>query len=140
MTGVSVARTLLEKDSSSKLVVFEARGLCSGATGRNGGQLATNAGEIYSELRERFGPEQAGRIAAFTFKTCERMEEIISQYAPEEGELRKILKVRAFLDEKSFEEMKKSVQQMENDHPDLRGIYKILDAETVQKVRPPNRD
>ena len=134
ITGASVTKSLLDRDPRSRLVVFEARSLCSGATGRNGGQLATNAGEAYSELRERFGSEQAGRIAAFTFKTCARMEEVIAEYAPEESEFRKLLKVRTFLDDASFAAMRDSISQMEADHPDLRGIYNVLDAETVRKV------
>ncbi|KAL5593007.1 hypothetical protein FOBRF1_012109 [Fusarium oxysporum] len=123
ITGASVTKTLLDKDGASNVVVFEARTLCSGATGRNGGQLATNAGEIYSELKERFGSYMAGRIATFTFKTCERMKDVIKEYAPEDGEYREILKVRAFLDEDSFTAMKASIAEMEADHPNLRGIY-----------------
>ncbi|KAF5006903.1 hypothetical protein FDECE_6746 [Fusarium decemcellulare] len=133
ITGASVTKLLLEKDSTSKVVVFEARSLCSGATGRNGGQLATNAGEIYSQYKERFGNDMAGKIASFTFKTCERMKEVIAEYAPEESEYRDVTKVRTFLDESSFVAMKDSITQMEADHPALRGIYSIIDSETVLK-------
>ncbi|KAF9882278.1 hypothetical protein CkaCkLH20_00314 [Colletotrichum karsti] len=134
ITGASVTKTLLDKDPSARVTVFEARTLCSGATGRNGGQLATNAGEVYSELKERFGSDMAGDIATFTFKTCDRMREIVQEYAPVEGEYRDLTKVRAFLDEASFAKMKDSIQQMEADHPSLRGIYKIIDADTLLKV------
>ena len=37
ITGASVARALHEKDSSLHIVIVEARKLCSGASGRNGG-------------------------------------------------------------------------------------------------------
>lgn len=134
ITGASVTKMLLEKDRSSKVVVLEARSLCSGATGRNGGQLATNAGEIYAEYKAQFGSEMAGRVAAFTFKTCDRMREVVAEYAPEESEYRDVTKVRTFLDEASFAAMKDSIKQMESDHPDLAGIYKIIDSETVLKV------
>lgn len=73
----------------------------------------------------------AGRIARFTFKTCERMREIVAEYAPEDGEYRDVLKVRAFLDEPSFSSMKDSVSQMEADHADLQGIYNIIDSDTL---------
>ncbi|KAH8743755.1 FAD dependent oxidoreductase [Diaporthe sp. PMI_573] len=134
ITGASVIKTLLDKDSSARITVFEARTLCSGATGRNGGQLATNAGEIYAELKERFGSDMAGKIAAFTFKTCERMRQIIAQYAPVDGEYREVTKVRAFLDDVSLAKMKDSIAQMEADHPSLRGIYKVIDSEAVLKT------
>lgn len=134
ITGASVAKTLLENNPSSKIIVFEARSLCSGATGRNGGQLATNAGEIYAKYKAHFGSEMAGRIAAFSFKTCDRMKEVIAEYAPEESEYRDVTKVRTFLDEASFAAMKDSIKQMEEDHPDLGGIYNMIDSETVLKV------
>ncbi|KAM5353232.1 hypothetical protein ACJZ2D_016871 [Fusarium nematophilum] len=133
ITGASVTKLLLDKDPSSKVAVFEARSLCSGATGRNGGQLATNAGEIYSQYTERFGREMAGKISSFTFKTCDRMKEVIAEYAPEESEYRDVTKVRTFLDESSFVAMKDSIAQMEADHPALRGIYDVIDSETVLK-------
>lgn len=44
--GASVTKTILDQDPSARIVVCDARQLCSGATGRNGGQLATNAGEV----------------------------------------------------------------------------------------------
>ncbi|KAL0942939.1 uncharacterized protein CTRU02_200825 [Colletotrichum truncatum] len=134
ITGASVTKTLLEKDPSARITVFEARTLCSGATGRNGGQLATNAGEAYFELKERFGSYMAGKIAAFTFMTCDRMREIIAQYAPVDSEYREVTKVRAFLDKLSFAKMKNSIAQMEADHPSLKGVYKIIDSETLLKT------
>lgn len=39
ITGSSVARTLFEQSPSLKIVILEARQLCSGATGRNGGHI-----------------------------------------------------------------------------------------------------
>ena len=37
ITGSNVARNLLEHNASLRVVLVEARRLCSGATGRNGG-------------------------------------------------------------------------------------------------------
>ena len=76
----------------------------------------------------------AGKIAEFTLKTCERMREVIAQYAPEEGEYRDVTKVRAFLDEGSFRAMQESIKLMEAEHPALRGIYQILDGSTILEV------
>jgi hypothetical protein len=134
ITGASVAKSLLENHPSIRVTVLEARTLCSGATGRNGGQLATNAGEIYSQYKESFGKEIAGDIATFTFQTCERMKEIIAQYAPEHAEYRDVTKMRAFLDEATFSAMKASICAMEEDHAHLRGIYQVIDKEKLLKV------
>lgn len=139
ITGVSVAKTLLDNAVGDgpplRVVVYEARTLCSGATGRNGGQLATNAGEAYADRKANFGSEQAGKIANFTFRTCDRVRQVLKEYAlEEESEYRDVVKVRAYLDDESFAALKDSVEQMERDHPSLRGIYEVIDAETVEKV------
>lgn len=134
ITGASVTKTLLEADPSVQVVVFEARTLCSGATGRNGGQLATNAGEAYARRKAKFGSEQAGKIANFTFRTCDRVREVIKEYAQEESEYRDVMKVRAYLDDESFTAAKAGIEQMESDHPSLQGIYEVIDGDAVQKV------
>ncbi|KAK9420193.1 putative FAD dependent oxidoreductase domain-containing protein [Seiridium unicorne] len=61
-TGFGVAISLLKNDPSIRITVSEARGLRSGATGRNGRQLAITAAESYEENRERVGLETAGEI------------------------------------------------------------------------------
>lgn len=38
ITGTSVAKHLLEGQPDARVTIVEARTLCSGATGRNGGQ------------------------------------------------------------------------------------------------------
>lgn len=43
ITGVNVARNLLLKRPDYNIVLIEARSLCSGATGRNGGHIKTIA-------------------------------------------------------------------------------------------------
>ncbi|KAI0171608.1 FAD dependent oxidoreductase-domain-containing protein [Pestalotiopsis sp. NC0098] len=134
ITGASVTKTLLEANPSLRVVIFEARTLCSGATGRNGGQLATNAGEAYARRKAKFGTEQAGKIANFTFRTCDRVREVIKEYAQEESEYRDVMKVRAYLDDESFKAAKAGIEQMESDHPSLRGIYEVIDGDAVQKL------
>ena len=56
ITGTNVARSLIEADSSLKIVIIEARTLCSGATGRNGGQYKPGSphfhGSDYSVVHE----------------------------------------------------------------------------------------
>lgn len=39
ITGISVARTIFEQNPALNVVILEARTLCSGATGRNGGHI-----------------------------------------------------------------------------------------------------
>lgn len=133
ITGLSVSRTLLEARPSANVSVLEARTLCSGATGRNGGQLAANAGEEYLHLAQNHGRDMAGRIVDFTFRNLQKMQELIDDFK-EESEYQHVRKLRVFLAPEVFEGFKRSIAHMEADHPSLRGIYSIVDAKTVLEV------
>jgi glycine/D-amino acid oxidase-like deaminating enzyme len=133
ITGLSVSKTLLERDLSARVTVLEARTLCSGATGRNGGQLAANAGEEYARLAQAHGPEMAGKIVNFTFQNLHKMHELI-QDVNEDSEYQQVQKLRVFLTADVFESFKRSIARMEADHSSLRGLYTILDATAVLEV------
>ncbi|KAJ5219542.1 FAD dependent oxidoreductase [Penicillium chermesinum] len=135
ITGMSVAKSLLERHPSATITIFEARTLCSGATGRNGGQMAANVGEEYAHLADAHGPEMAGKIVSFTFHNLQKMQELIKEYDAEElSEMQRLKKLRAFLTEDSFEGFQKSIARLESDHPSWKGLYTILDKETLIKV------
>ncbi|KAJ5467895.1 FAD dependent oxidoreductase [Penicillium sp. IBT 31633x] len=134
ITGLAVAKTLLERHPTATVTVLEARALCSGATGRNGGQMAANAGEQYSYLAETHGAETAGKIVDFTFRNLEKMQELIEEYdAVELSEVQRLQKLRVFLTQGKYDAFKKSIALLETDHPSKKGLYRILDAESVVK-------
>lgn len=135
ITGLSVARSLLERHPTATVTVLEARALCSGATGRNGGQMAANAGEQYMNLAETHGVETAGKIVDFTFRNLEKMQELIEEYdAVELSEMQRLRKLRVFLTQGKFDDFKKSIARLEVDHPSKKGLYTILDADAVLTV------
>ncbi|KAL3457138.1 FAD dependent oxidoreductase [Aspergillus heterothallicus] len=138
ITGASVVKTILETHDTAKVVVFEARTVCSGATGRNGGQLAVNAAETYIKRREAVGAEMAGKIIEFNFKTLEAMRKIAAQFSDgltsaEDPEVTEVTKVRAFQDEEVFTRVKDGVAALESDHPSMRGVFTVLDKEECEK-------
>lgn len=81
ISGVAIARTVLRelrrKDEEGggdltsrhhrRVVVLEARELCSGATGRNGGHIKASAHEAFHGMVHKQGlsPDRAGRLCAF---------------------------------------------------------------------------
>lgn len=135
ITGLSVAKNLLERDPSATVTVLEARTLCSGATGRNGGQMAANVGEEYAHLADTHGAEMAGKIVSFTFRNLVKMQDFIREYdAVETSEMQSLRKLRAFLTEDTFRDFQESISRLEADHPSWKGLYTILDADTLVKV------
>lgn len=136
ITGVSVAKTILEQDQTARVTVFDARTLCSGATGRNGGQLAINAAEIYPKLKEEFGAQIAGKIIRFNIETLEAIRRIAAQFASDrDPELTKVMKIRSFKDGRSFQRVRQGIEALEADHPSLRGLYTVLGPEVCREVR-----
>lgn len=80
ISGVAIARTVLRElrrkegdltaagsTTTPRVVVLEARQLCSGATGRNGGHIKPSSHEVFHGLVHKRGlaPERAARICAF---------------------------------------------------------------------------
>lgn len=63
ITAAAVAKTLLDLDGAS--VVVEARQLCSGATGRNGGHIKVTPHHEFARLAGRLGPLRARRLVRF---------------------------------------------------------------------------
>ncbi|KAL1848450.1 hypothetical protein Plec18170_008048 [Paecilomyces lecythidis] len=132
ITGASVTKSLLEQHDSCQVTLFEARTLCSGATGRNGGQLAVNAAETYLQLKESVGAIMAGKIVQFNMENLDRLRVVASEISAD-AELTNLVKLRCFKDAKSFQAVKEGVAALEVDHPSFKGIYEILSSERCEK-------
>ncbi|KAG5791879.1 hypothetical protein H9Q69_009059 [Fusarium xylarioides] len=82
ITGCSVTKALLEDDSldsTSQIVVLEARTLTSGATGRNGGQLVSPVGHLYNTMCKRHGEETAKEMCRFSLMNIERIMNMLDE-------------------------------------------------------------
>jgi hypothetical protein len=134
ITGTSVAKFLLEGQPDTQVTLLEARTLCSGATGRNGGHLVTFGGAGYSSLKAAHGPRMAAKILKFTQDTCDQVLIAAQRYALQESEIRSVTRVRAFGDLESFEGVKRSVAEYEKDNPDCKGQFSFIDGEQALKV------
>ncbi|KAL2829424.1 FAD dependent oxidoreductase [Aspergillus cavernicola] len=80
--GASTAYHILEQcDPSSKpsIVILEARQLCSGATGRNGGHLKPDVYNAISTFAGRYGVEAAAEVAAFEYAHVPALEAVVAK-------------------------------------------------------------
>lgn len=136
VTGTSVAKNLLDGDQNLRVAVFEARTLCSGATGRNGGQCVTFGGADYSDLKKIYGSVEAAKILKFSQDTWEQVVALAQEYALAESEIRVVTRVRAFgqSDGEGLEKVKQSVAEYENDHPERAGRFRFLDGKQALEV------
>ncbi|CAG7929488.1 unnamed protein product [Penicillium olsonii] len=116
ISGASIAYTLLKKCPSSKIVMLEAREICSGATGRNGGHIKCSAYMEYSTLKARFG-NSAKQLLRYQKRHMPLLLGLIEELKIE-AEAREVETVDVFTDEKAWEDAKQMVKEFKTDMPE----------------------
>ncbi|KAH6608224.1 hypothetical protein Trco_004537 [Trichoderma cornu-damae] len=106
ITGAAAARTV----SAPRVVVLEARQLCSGATARNGGHIKCTPHEEFARLRRALGEEKARRIVRMQMRHLEVLERVGEEMP--RGEVREVETVDVYLDAEGFERTKRNVEAM----------------------------
>ncbi|KAJ6090475.1 hypothetical protein N7486_009290 [Penicillium sp. IBT 16267x] len=115
VTGCGVAHTLLNRPNASKLrvTILEAREAVSGATGRNGGHLVSNADDLFPPVAEAMGMDEARSVAHLNERTIARLKEIVAGLSEEDQaavELRSLASTIAFEDRETFREAKQAIK------------------------------
>jgi monoamine oxidase len=77
--GISTAYHLLEEGTGSSITILEARGVCSGATGRNGGHLRPDLYGHIPTYIDRAGLEAAAEIAEFEIAHVPAMKQFVRE-------------------------------------------------------------
>ncbi|KAH9908950.1 FAD dependent oxidoreductase superfamily [Xylariomycetidae sp. FL2044] len=77
--GVATAYHLLEAGFTSSITILEARGACSGATGRNGGHLRPDLYGHIPTFIDRAGVEAAAEIAEFEIKHLQAIKDVVKK-------------------------------------------------------------
>ncbi|KAJ5651341.1 uncharacterized protein N7484_005064 [Penicillium longicatenatum] len=115
VTGCGVAYTLLNHPNASKLrvIILEAREAVSGATGRNGGHLVSNADDLFPPVAEAMGMEEAKSVAHLSERTIARLKEIVAGLSKEDQtavELRCLASTIVFEDMDTFREAQQAIE------------------------------
>ncbi|KAI7162305.1 FAD dependent oxidoreductase [Hortaea werneckii] len=111
MAGVATAYHLCEqtKGNEPSILMLEARQVCSGATGRNGGHSKVRSITLMSMIQQ-YGIEVANEFAAFVYNQKYAMKECVEKEELDcEFEMRRSFDV--FLDEREAKEAKAWFQQ-----------------------------
>lgn len=140
VAGCGVVKSLLENSSptQSSVTVLEARGLCSGATGRNGGQLVKPYPSRFVQLAQDFGIEIAVKVFRLANYTLEEMHKLAGSYddqLPKDAAARRVTKMVAFMDQRSWIQGQKDAKFYEQHMPEERGLFKFLTKEQMEKVK-----
>ncbi|KAJ7474113.1 nucleotide-binding domain-containing protein [Mycena latifolia] len=133
ITGTAIARTLLNDASTPlRVVMLEARDVCSGATGRNGGHISPNSYQDYSELERTYGANAAQAIIRFRLAHLPALLSV----AEEEGLLlesqaRTVEQLDVYLQATLFQRAKDALAGFLRALPEYHGKITINDDKTA---------
>ena len=142
ITGTNIARALLEHDPTLKIVIVEARTLCSGATGRNGGHCqpsnslhACISDEVasYFYWRERvkkLGLQEAKTVSRFQNKHIDVLLRLVETYHLDCHMIKRNT-VDAYFDREAFERAKEDVHETSHHIAELE--HKIYSGQQARE-------
>jgi glycine/D-amino acid oxidase-like deaminating enzyme len=139
ITGCSVTKALLDNPllKGKRVTIFEARTLCSSATGRNGGHLVSDTPDSFGHLAATLGVDEVKKIARFSFASMDRVKKVVaglSDELKEKAQLREVTSVSGFGDNETFSRFKASLAMFEEALPELRGRNEVVDKEEAKRV------
>ncbi|OQE20034.1 hypothetical protein PENSTE_c014G01731 [Penicillium steckii] len=133
ISGMTLARTLIRANAKLEVVLIDARQLCAGATGRNGGHIKTMTFAMWAERKKIFGLEEAIRISLFEDSHLEAMhaamreDDIDADLVLTEG-------IEAYYEQKTFDQAVKALEEMGAYIPKLAAKHKVYrDKEYLKK-------
>lgn len=136
ISGMSLARTMLARRPDLRITLVEARSLCSGATGRNGGHIKTMLFGMWEERKRSFGIEEAVRLSAFEYSHLEAMTAAINEGEGGSDECDLVLTegIEAYYDHNVFDRAVAALEDMRVHAPYLADKHTVYtDKDRLQQ-------
>lgn len=119
ISGTMIAYFLLQIEPSAKVLMLEAREVCSGATGRNGGHTKAASYRSYLAHREELGKEEALKIARLEYSNIGATHALAEELSVKEWcESEMCRTVDVIYDRDTFEAGCKAVDMIRGDAED----------------------
>ncbi|KAG6820133.1 hypothetical protein H0H93_005008 [Arthromyces matolae] len=141
ITGVSVVRTLLDHSKKGgeggeefDIVMIEAREVCSGATGRNGGHITPVLYDHYEGLKATYGSSMAQKMIRFRLAHLPTLMDVAREeglLGDEASQCREVEECDVFWDENTWKESKRRLGVYKDDMPLEGGRYKVVEKGDV---------
>ncbi|KAI0089885.1 FAD dependent oxidoreductase [Irpex rosettiformis] len=137
ITGASVAYYLLSKNSALKIVILEARDVCSGATGRNGGHINPPLYSDWVASKKKHGEEQAKALMRFRLAHTPELQAIAGKEdLLKESQVRTTEHLEVYYTEKTFGEAQAELAAWKADMPDEADTFTAYDGkEAIEKFQ-----
>jgi glycine/D-amino acid oxidase-like deaminating enzyme len=140
ITGASIARTLLQNDkfrsksSYPSVVLLEARTICSGATGRNGGHILETADE-YAEIADDCGVDDARKIMKFRLAHLKEMLAVAEELGlTEEAQARKVQFLSAYFGDEKWKAALERLRRFKEDMPEESAGWTSYEGDAIPEV------
>lgn len=139
ITGCSVAKNLLDNlpaGSTATVTILEARTLCSGATGRNGGHLLSPIPEEFTHVEKYLGVDEATKVARFANRTLKSMHHLANsnEELKKTSEARKVTSICAYYDGEVFDDAIQANRRYEECLPESKGDHAVFSGDDGLKV------
>ncbi|KPI44777.1 uncharacterized protein AB675_8557 [Cyphellophora attinorum] len=135
ITAASVAWHLLTQSPELNVTIVEARGVCSGATGRNGGRINATAVQDFDKYTKIFGRDHAMQIVRFELAHWREMWELVRSIGPElieKSEYRYISALLAVFEDDQLNELRRMLISFETSFPDVRNKWRIVEKQEMR--------
>ena len=134
LSGTSVAHHLANAPKPTSIVMLEAREVCSGATGRNGGHLAPNLYADYLAYCKLYGKEQAALHVELEIQNYQEIQRVIEQlgidceFSRQEG-------LDIFTENANFERARKNLAALLADSSDpIINNHRVLFKDMAERL------
>ncbi|KAF8250586.1 DAO-domain-containing protein [Wilcoxina mikolae CBS 423.85] len=138
ITACSIAYHLLRSSESTtgktpRVAIFEARELCSGATGRNGGHIKETPYMEWGTLLARFGRGAADEVVRFRMAHLKQLLEL----AEKEGiaaaaDMREVETVDVFCEADAWRDAQQKLRDWLEAFPDEKGHWKVWEGDDLK--------
>lgn len=115
-----------------RIIVLEARSLCSGATGRNGGHIKPSPQETFADFKDKLGPARAAELARFQLRHVEMIPELCAHQGWDIAECRRVQTCDMYVDAKDRDDSFAHVRELKQWVPEL--VIDCLSEKQAQEV------
>lgn len=140
ISGTSIAWHLLKESPANKtlsIAMLESRQVCSGASGRNGGQIRPSSYSEYAEAKENLPREEAIRITRFRAAHIDALLTAAKQLpaaGTKAAAAREVDGIDAFFDQAEYAAAVKQLEDLKTDVPDIGSQWTAVDGDSAKKV------
>lgn len=142
ITGASIARTLLQNRASKpsstshpSVVMLEARTVCSGATGRNGGHILETADD-YAEFSDVFGVDAARKLIRFRMSHLQEMLSVAEELGiTTETQARKVQFLSVYFGDEPWKAALERMHRFKEGMPEESAEWTSYEGDAIPTVR-----